>query len=82
MAYSKADRAILSEFGQRVRAAREAQGWSQEILAKKAKLDRTYIGAVERGERNLALLNINKLALALREDFEGFLPYRSGRRRN
>ena len=58
MAYSKAEKAVLGEFGRRVRTAREAHGWSQEILAEKAQLDRTYVGAVERGERNLALLNI------------------------
>ena len=57
MAYSKAEKAVLGEFGRRVRSAREAHGWSQEQLAEKAQLDRTYIGGVERGERNLALLN-------------------------
>lgn len=81
MAYSKAERAVLREFGQRVRSAREARGWSQEDLAEKARLDRTYVGGVERGERNLALLNVNKLAVALEEAFDGFLPHRIRRRR-
>ena len=66
----------------RVRRAHEARGWSQEQLADKAQLDRTYIGGVERGERNLALLNVNKLAVALSDGFDGFLPYPTRRRRH
>ncbi len=66
MAYSKAEKAVLGEFGRQVRNAREAHGWSQEQLAEKAQLDRTYIGGVERGERNVALLNVNKLAVSPR----------------
>ena len=38
MAYSKAEKAVLGEFGRRVRSAREARGWSQEQLAEKAHL--------------------------------------------
>ena len=81
MAYTKAEKAVLGEFGRRVRTSREAHGWSQEELADKAQLDRTYVGGIERGERNLALLNVNKLAVALDVGFDGFLPHRPGRRR-
>jgi len=56
---------ILKTFGDRVREFREAKGWSQEELADRAALHRTYIGAVERGERNISLNNIVKLAQAL-----------------
>lgn len=80
MIYSPHEHAILQEFGRRVRNAREARDWSQEDLAEKAQLDRTYVGAVERGERNLSLLSINKLARALNESFDGFLPWRPTRR--
>ena len=52
-------------FGQRVHAARTAVGLSQEALAAKAGLHRTYIGSVERGERNISLDNIHALARAL-----------------
>jgi transcriptional regulator with XRE-family HTH domain len=52
-------------FGQNVRLAREAKSLSQEALAMRAGLDRTYIGGVERGERNISLLNICRIALAL-----------------
>jgi transcriptional regulator with XRE-family HTH domain len=52
-------------FGKRVRALRGKRGWSQEKLAEEAELDRTYIGGIERGERNVALLNICRLAKAL-----------------
>ena len=57
---------ILGRFGERVRELRLQKGiTSQMSLANKARLDRTYIGGVERGERNVALLNIEKIAHAL-----------------
>lgn len=81
MPYTRSERAILREFGSRVRAARNKRGWSQEELADRTGMDRTYIGGIERGERNVALLNVNKLAVALGEGFNGFLPYETGSRR-
>ena len=56
---------ILLRFGQRVRELRQAQGLSQESFASHAGLDRTYVGGVERGERNISLRNIEVLAVAL-----------------
>jgi transcriptional regulator with XRE-family HTH domain len=56
---------ILRKFGLRVRYFRHKRNLSQEDLAAEAGLDRTYIGGVERGERNISLLNISKLARAL-----------------
>jgi transcriptional regulator with XRE-family HTH domain len=56
---------ILEEFGKRVRALRSDLGFSQEDFAAECGLDRTYLGGVERGERNIALRNIEKLAAAL-----------------
>jgi transcriptional regulator with XRE-family HTH domain len=58
-------RAIRRDFGLRVRALRKALGLSQEALADIAGLHRTYIGSVERGERNVTLTNIYALADAL-----------------
>jgi transcriptional regulator with XRE-family HTH domain len=45
--------AILEELGSRIRDRRKERGWTQEELAAKADIDRSYIGGVERGERNL-----------------------------
>ncbi|NMM22760.1 MAG: helix-turn-helix transcriptional regulator [Phycicoccus sp.] len=55
----------LLAFGARVRELRVAAGMSQEDLAERASLHRTYIGSVERGERNLAIGNCYALADAL-----------------
>jgi transcriptional regulator with XRE-family HTH domain len=52
-------------FGIRMKAIREDRGYSQERLAELARLHRTYIGSVERGERNVSLVNIWRIADAL-----------------
>lgn len=57
---------ILKKFGANVRARREARELSQETLAELADLDRTYIGGIERGERNLSLKNVARVARALK----------------
>lgn len=56
----------LERFGFNVRKLREAKDWTQEELAEKAGLDQTYISGIERGERNLTILSIAKLANALK----------------
>jgi transcriptional regulator with XRE-family HTH domain len=56
---------IRSRFGARVRQLRTERGWSQEAFADRAKLHRTYVGAIERGEQNLSLANIERLAATL-----------------
>ena len=59
------DRVYLERFAQRVRVLREKQGISQEKLAERAGLHRTYIGMVERLERNPSLICIHKIANGL-----------------
>jgi transcriptional regulator with XRE-family HTH domain len=56
---------ILERFGQRVRQLRAEQGYSQEAFAYACELDRSYIGGIERGERNVALRNIETIAATL-----------------
>lgn len=56
---------IKRAFGCKVRLEREVRGLSQEGLALVCGLDRTYIGGVERGERNISIINIHKIAAAL-----------------
>lgn len=65
---------VLVRFGRRVRELRKKRGMSQEALALEAGLDRSYVGGVERGERNIALVNIEKLAEALGTKASELLP--------
>ena len=55
----------LQDVGKKVRLLRSAQGYSQEAFADACGLDRTYIGGVERGERNLGLKNLLRIAQTL-----------------
>ena len=67
---------IRAQFGRRVRQLRTEKGWSQEELADRADLHRTYIGSVERGEQNISLANIERLAATLRVSLaELFAPF-------
>ncbi len=56
---------ILVKFGKRVREERIKKEWSQEQLGELANVHRTYIGMIERGEKNITLSNIEKIAKAL-----------------
>lgn len=65
---------VLIQFGSKVRELRRLKGLSQEELADRASLHRTYIGMIERGERNITLINIEKISMALEIDiYEFFL---------
>lgn len=52
-------------FGERARELRVKRGWSQEEFAARAELDRSYIGCIERGERNVSIENVCRIAAAL-----------------
>lgn len=61
---------MRKKFGKRIRELRLAKGWSQEKFADEVGVHRTYIGAVERGEQNIALDNIERIAKQLRISVE------------
>lgn len=63
-------KAILVKFGKKLREIRTERGLSQEALADIANVHRTYIGMVERAEKNITLLNIQKLSKALKIDIK------------
>lgn len=64
---------ILIKFGERVREIRTQKGLSQEQLAHIANVHRTYIGMIERAEKNITLINIEKIANALEIDIKDLL---------
>lgn len=57
--------ADLAALGSRIRELRSRRGWSQEGFADRCGLDRTYVGGIERGERNLAVINLLRIARTL-----------------
>ncbi|HYC79866.1 MAG TPA: helix-turn-helix transcriptional regulator [Candidatus Binatia bacterium] len=59
--YTKQQQAYLKKVGQQIRKARLEKSFSQEKFAQVCKLDRTYISDVERGERNISILNLKKI---------------------
>lgn len=59
---------VLKQLGMRIREKRKTMGWTQEDLASAAQIDRSYIGGVERGERNLTFTVLCHICTALRCD--------------
>ena len=64
--YTRDEKAFLVQIGNRIRQLRIEADLSQEKLAFESELDRTYIGSVERGERNISVINLRKIAKALK----------------
>lgn len=62
------------KMGKRVRELRKAKGFSQEAFAYEVGLDRTYMGSVERGERNIAAINIIRIAKVLKVEVGDLFP--------
>ena len=65
---------VLVQFGKRLRTTRQRKGISQERLAEVAGLHRTYVSSVERGKRNISLMNIERLATALGVAMSDLMP--------
>lgn len=65
-------RDVLVKFGKKVRRRRLELKLSQEELAERASVHRTYIGMIERGEKNITLKNIEKIARALKISIADF----------
>lgn len=63
---------IKQRFGEKVKLLRTKKGWSQEKLALEADIDRTYLPGIEKGERNVSITVVEKLAIALGLDIKDF----------
>ncbi|MFN8296944.1 MAG: helix-turn-helix transcriptional regulator [Chitinophagales bacterium] len=72
-------RKILIKFGEKVREIRKEKGFSQEQLSFKADLHRTYIGMIERAEKNITLVNIEKIANALEISVNDLMNFKNGK---
>lgn len=68
---SNAKISIQKQFGKKVRELRTERGYSQEGFAFECGLHRTYIGCIERGEKNITITNIEKIAKALKIEIWG-----------
>jgi transcriptional regulator with XRE-family HTH domain len=68
---------IQQKYGVKVKIFRTKKGWSQEKLALNANLDRTYIPSIEKGERNVSINVIEKIAIALEVDIKDFFDSNS-----
>ena len=63
---------IKQRFGEKVKLLRTKKGWSQEKLALEADIDRTYLPGIEKGERNVSITVVEKLAIALGLEIKDF----------
>lgn len=70
---------IRTKLGQRLRHLRSVRGWSQQVLGEKAELHPTYVGGIERGERNVSLVNLGRLAEAFQLSLAEFLAFNEDR---
>lgn len=66
---------LLVKFGERVRSLRKERKWSQEKLAEETGFHRTYIGMIERGERNPSLINIQVFAEAFEMEINALFNF-------
>lgn len=73
--YTENEQIYLMQVGTRIRELRIAIGLSQEKLSFACNLDRTYIGSVERGQRNISVINLNKIAIALKTEPSEILKF-------
>ena len=66
---------ILKKLGERIKQLRKEAGISQEKLAELASLDRTYINSVENGKRNISIINMEKICIALKIPLSNFFNF-------
>jgi XRE family transcriptional regulator, regulator of sulfur utilization len=63
---NRSDQCITRRFAYKVRDLRKALGWSQEVLAHKSRLNRSFVGQIERAETQVSIITLEKLAIAFK----------------
>lgn len=71
----QAEKSILKQFGERIKELRKKRNLSQEKLADEAGIERSYMGTIERGERNPTLLKVYRIAKALKTHSSKLMPF-------
>lgn len=74
MSYSEREQEFLRRIGVTIRRFRQERGWSQEVLARKSQVGRSYLATMERGGQNFAALNLLQVAEALGVGVAELLP--------
>lgn len=69
------DKQLLKSFGERIKKLRKEKGLTQERLADEAQIERSYMGTIERGERNPTILKVYRIAKALKVSAGQLLPF-------
>ena len=66
---------IKTKIGNRIKELRKIKGYSQETLANYCELDRTYVASVENGKRNISIINLEKIVIALGVSLKDFFAF-------
>ena len=71
--YTAEEKKLITSIGKRIKALREAKGWSQDELSVEALIPKNQVGRIERAEINTTIISLHKIATALKVDIEDLI---------